>query len=295
MSYIGKTPTAVPLTSSDITDGIITTAKIVDANITTAKILNSNVTTAKIADDAVTTDKLANSINSAITANTAKVTNATHSGDVTGATALTIADNAVTLAKMASGTDGNIISYDTSGNPVAVATGSSGQILTSAGAGAVPSFQTAAGGGKILQVLQTVKTDSFSTTSTSFTDITGMTRAITPSASDSKIMIFINLTASATGSTNMVTRFLLLRNTTAIALPSATGSQYGSFVDQRYVGNDSRNISFHFLDSPSTTSAVTYKLQMTRGSDGTTVQIGNRLEDNLQETPAIFTVMEVGA
>ena len=43
---------------------------------------------------------------------------------------------------MAPGTDGNIISYDTSGNPVAVATGSSGQVLTSAGAGAVPSFQT---------------------------------------------------------------------------------------------------------------------------------------------------------
>ena len=53
-----------------------------------------------------------------------------------------IQDNAITLAKMASGTDGNIISYDASGNPVAVATGSSGQVLTSAGAGAVPSFQT---------------------------------------------------------------------------------------------------------------------------------------------------------
>jgi hypothetical protein len=103
---------------------------------------DATVTTAKIADDAVTTDKLANSINSAITANTAKVTNATHSGDVTGATALTIADNAVTLAKMASGTDGNLITYDASGNPAAVATGSSGQVLTSAGAGAPPTFAT---------------------------------------------------------------------------------------------------------------------------------------------------------
>ena len=140
MAYIGRKPTPSPLTSSDITDGIITTAKIVDANITTAKILDANITTSKIADDAVTTDKLANSINSAITANTAKVTNATHSGDVTGATALTIADNAVTLAKMASGTDGNIISYDASGNPVAVATGSAGQVLTSAGAGSPPTF-----------------------------------------------------------------------------------------------------------------------------------------------------------
>jgi hypothetical protein len=44
---------------------------------------------------------------------------------------------------MASGTDGNIISYDASGNPVAVATGSAGQVLTSAGAGAPPTFATA--------------------------------------------------------------------------------------------------------------------------------------------------------
>ena len=54
-----------------------------------------------------------------------------------------IADDAVTLAKMAPGTDGNIISYDASGNPVAVATGSAGQVLTSAGAGAPPTFAAA--------------------------------------------------------------------------------------------------------------------------------------------------------
>ena len=76
------------------------------------------ISTAKIADDAVTEAKLANAINTAIaantaktgittsqanaiTANTAKVTNATHTGDVTGATALTIAADAVTTAKIA--------------------------------------------------------------------------------------------------------------------------------------------------------------------------------------------------
>ena len=59
--------------------------------------------------------------------------------------ASSVADDSITLAKLASGTDGNIISYDASGNPVAVATGSSGQVLTSAGAGAVPSFQTVTG------------------------------------------------------------------------------------------------------------------------------------------------------
>ena len=57
-----------------------------------------------------------------------------------------IADNAVTLAKMAGGTDGNIISYDASGDPVAIATGDDGQVLTSAGAGAPPVFEDAGGG-----------------------------------------------------------------------------------------------------------------------------------------------------
>ena len=47
---------------------------------------------------------------------------------------------------MADGTDGNIITYDASGNPAAVSTGSSGQVLTSAGAGAPPTFADAASG-----------------------------------------------------------------------------------------------------------------------------------------------------
>jgi len=53
-----------------------------------------------------------------------------------------IGDNQITLAKMAGGTDGNIISFDASGDPVAIATGNDGQVLTSAGAGAPPVFET---------------------------------------------------------------------------------------------------------------------------------------------------------
>ena len=64
-----------------------------------------------------------------------------------GSDSITPGDNTVTLAKMAGGTDGNLISYDANGDPVAVATGNAGQILTSAGAGAPPTFADAAAGG----------------------------------------------------------------------------------------------------------------------------------------------------
>jgi len=85
MPYIGKQPARTAIDASDIPDDSITAAKIVDGAITIAD----------IADDAVTEDKLANAINTAIAANTAKVTNATHTGDVTGSGALTIANDAV--------------------------------------------------------------------------------------------------------------------------------------------------------------------------------------------------------
>jgi hypothetical protein len=114
--------------SSEIADDAVTSAKIatdaviadgIAANaVGASELANDAVDTAAIANDAVTVAKLANSINteitantaktgitsgqaSAITANTAKVTNVTHSGDVTGATALTIAADAVTTAKIA--------------------------------------------------------------------------------------------------------------------------------------------------------------------------------------------------
>jgi len=66
-----------------------------------------------------------------------------------------IADNAVTLAKMAGGTDGNLITYDASGDPAYVATGAATNILTSNGAGAAPTFQAAAAGFDSIALLST--------------------------------------------------------------------------------------------------------------------------------------------
>ena len=66
--------------------------------------------------------------------------------NMTGAVTASIVNDAVTLAKMAGGTDGNIISYDASGDPVAIATGSDGQALTSTGSGSPPAMETIAAG-----------------------------------------------------------------------------------------------------------------------------------------------------
>ena len=72
-------------------------------------------------------------------------------------------DNSVTLAKLASGTDGNIISYDASGNPVAIATGSSGQVLTSTGVGSPPAFETGASAGLVHIVTASLPTNAMTT------------------------------------------------------------------------------------------------------------------------------------
>ena len=94
------TPSNNTVTSAILQNGSVVATKIATDAVITAKIANDAVTTDKIADDAVTADKLANSINTEIAANTAKTTNATHTGEVTGATALTIADDVVDEANL---------------------------------------------------------------------------------------------------------------------------------------------------------------------------------------------------
>ena len=98
--------TTLTVTNPDA-DRTITLPNVTGTVITTGD--TGTVATGMVADDAITTDKLANSIVSDITANTAKVTNATHTGDVTGSGALTIATGAVNSAKIA---DGAVVNDD---------------------------------------------------------------------------------------------------------------------------------------------------------------------------------------
>ena len=149
------TPGDGTVTTAKLADDAVTAAKLASSAVVTASIVDDNVTQAKIADDAVGADQLAAS--AVVTASIVDdaVTQAKIADDAVGADQLaasavvtaSIVDDAVTLAKMASGTDGNLISYDASGNPVAVATGNAGQILTSAGAGAPPTFADPAAAG----------------------------------------------------------------------------------------------------------------------------------------------------
>jgi hypothetical protein len=138
----------VEISGTAVTTGVHTfTAVPVFPNNTveTADIQADAITGAKIADDAI---------------------NSEHYTDGSIDTAH-LADNQITLAKMAGGTDGNLITYDASGDPAYVTTGSDGQVLTSTGSGSAPAFEANIGSWKLLQT-QTASTDSSITFSSTY-------------------------------------------------------------------------------------------------------------------------------
>jgi len=185
------------------------------------------------------------------------------------------------LAKMASGTDGNLITYDANGDPAHVATGTSGQVLTSNGAGAAPTFQAAAGGGKVLQIV-TAQTDvAVSSNSSSRTD-TGVTVAITPSATSSKVLIVSNIHCSAGGG-RAVGDIILMRGSSDLI----------NYSQQANADNAMGNFSFIYLDSPSTTSATTYKFQQSR-VDQSGVFVTSR-DDSSGDSISTIMAFEIGA
>jgi uncharacterized Zn-binding protein involved in type VI secretion len=173
----------------------------------------------------------------------------------------------------------------------------SGQVLSATTAGVAT--WAAAGGGKVLQVLQpaAITSNTVSTTSSTFVDIAGVTIAITPSATSSKVLVLFNM---MTGSNDgWHAHFRIVRDSTAIGIGDAYGSRKQSTSEGGgQQATMAESVTGMFLDSPSTTSATTYKLQWATESAGTIYL--NRAWTNTDSANwgtfiSTLTVMEIGA
>lgn len=149
---------------------------------------------------------------------------------------------------------------------------------------------------RVLQVIQTVKTDTFSTASTSYTDLTGLSVSITPSYTSSKILVFAN--TAATISTSSIYSMQLVKDSTAIYLGATAGSRtLGSHASSVADSNAMNQGTIIFLDSPNTTSATTYKVQVRTVGGTLYVNRGTTDTDNATyfRIPSSITAMEISA
>ena len=119
--------------------------------------------------------------------------------------------------------------------------------------------------GKILQVKQAVKTDTASSNTATFADLSGLSVSITPASASNKILVSCNIHVS--GRQDSFQAFKVFRDSTAIGLGTAGSSnQTNASFGTQCINTGSaqyglRTGNFEFLDTPSSTSALTYKIQ----------------------------------
>tara|TARA_A100001234_G_C12417792_1_gene297321 strand:+ start:70 stop:594 length:525 start_codon:yes stop_codon:yes gene_type:complete len=163
----------------------------------------------------------------------------------------------------------------------------------------VPSGGLASGSsGGIVQIKSVTKTDTFTTTSNSYTDVTDLTLSITPQSTSNKILVSYNLTCG-TEDSGYQWGIRLLRDSTQIFVGDTAGSRdrVSNFV--RNNGSDLHTVypSGQHLDSPNTSSSVTYKLQVIAYTSGRALYI-NRVHNDSDDaavgrSASSITVMEV--
>ena len=132
--------------------------------------------------------------------------------------------------------------------------------------------------GSVLQVVQTVKTDDFSASlaQDTVTDITGLSASITPSSASNKILVSYDIHIHTTANTGKIQ---LMRDSTKIGINTSTsGFEAQTSMSANDVVYSLTVSSFSFLDTPSTTSSVTYKPQLSHGSGTTRTVYVNRPE-----------------
>ena len=159
------------------------------------------------------------------------------------------------------------------------------------------------GAGGVIQVVGTMNTTQVSTTTTTLGSPTdsGMSVVITPKFATSKILVQVSL-GSLTNSSALRRAFMnIVRGSTNVIVgDAATGEEVTAAVCPRSADSNHSQIpvSFTVLDSPATTSATTYKVQISRGPDATgTVHLNSSPDGdaNNGNTASTITVMEVSA
>jgi len=151
--------------------------------------------------------------------------------------------------------------------------------------------------GEILQVVSTTKTDTFSTSSTSFVDITGLQAEITPKSASSKILII----ATVSGQHNTASNgFRIVRDSTPIGIGDAASARTQATASSLYVGDSgamAMGLPLLFQDAPASTSELIYKIQVNVSAG--TVYINRNSSDgdasSNYRTTSTITVMEIGA
>lgn len=153
--------------------------------------------------------------------------------------------------------------------------------------------------GSVLQVVSTTKTDIFNTSNQSYTDITGFNVTITPKFSTSKILVMFYTTIGCDLAT-VFTPLRLVRGSTAINVGDAAGSRIQATGGSGRINDvsDTYSINGQYLDSPATTSATTYKVQVYNSNGNNTFINSNGLNANNAQTgryASTITAMEISA
>jgi len=134
--------------------------------------------------------------------------------------------------------------------------------------------------GGIIQVISAEKTDTFSTSSNSFVDVTGLSVSITPKSSSNKVLVMIDIKFGT--AQNGAEIFLQCRRGSTLVYAGANpGNRQECFFGAEDTEDQFRmdQASANFLDSPSTTSATTYKVQMRNNNTGHTLYINRTGQD----------------